>query len=126
LNQIRSNPRTGVVYTRRELVQFALDLARYAPTRDLARIRVLDVGCGYGQFVGEVARRLAVSCKRSGVPIARTLRIVDQNIRGVEVNRRTALQASEAVLTTIAQVYREDLRTARTDPICALTGHLAC
>lgn len=99
MTPFRANPRTGVVYTRPNLVGLTLDLAGYRADRDLSQIRVLDVGCGYGQFIGEVARRLTINCRRLGKSLDETRQIIRRNIRGIEVNSRTADEARRSVLS---------------------------
>ena len=41
----------GAIYTRREVVEFILDLAGYTPDKPLHRLRVLEPSFGEGDFL---------------------------------------------------------------------------
>jgi adenine-specific DNA-methyltransferase len=84
------DPSRGVVYTKPSVVSLVFDLVDYVPSRRLSSIRVLDIGCGYGQFIVEAARRLIQSCKRSGLTNTETLTVLENSLRGIEINPVTA------------------------------------
>src|SRR5687767_11760885 len=54
----------GVVLTKHHIVKLILDLAQYAPDRNLTKLRLLEPSCGKGVFVAEAVRRLLSSAKR--------------------------------------------------------------
>ncbi len=101
----RADPKIGVVYTRPAIVSLALDLVNYRSSRDLSGIRVLDVGCGYGQFVGEVARRLVASCVEGGLGPGDAVKVLRRCVRGVEINQETASAARGAVFLAFRNAY---------------------
>lgn len=59
----------GVVYTRPWVVKFMLDLADYREEYDLAAGTILEPGCGSGEFLVEIVRRLLSSATRHGRPL---------------------------------------------------------
>lgn len=93
----KGSPGHGVVYTRPSVVQLCFDLAEYVSNRDLTGIRVLDVGCGYGQFIAEAARRLAASATRQSLDEGKLRSLFASALHGVEVDPRTADAAAAAV-----------------------------
>ncbi len=100
-----ADPKSGIVYTRPVIVSFALDLVNYRPTRNLSELRILDVGCGYGQFVGEIARRLVANCLERGLGLEDTIEVLTRCVRGVEINRETASAAREAVFLALQNAH---------------------
>lgn len=55
----------GAVYTRREIVEFMLDLAGYEPTRPLHQMRLLEPSFGGGEFLLAAIRRLMAAAQAS-------------------------------------------------------------
>ena len=95
----------GVVYTKEEIVSLSLDLAGYSAGRQLLSTKLLDIGCGYGQFIGEAAKRLARYCANKGMMPRETLEIVNRNIRGVEISDVTARIARTRVTREVEAAY---------------------
>jgi len=56
----------GAVFTRREVVDFMLDLAGYTPDRPLHRMRLLEPSFGGGEFLLAAVERLLSAFKRGG------------------------------------------------------------
>ncbi len=104
-SRVRGSPALGVVYTRPAVVSLTLDLADYRPTRDLTGIKALDIGCGYGQFVGEMANRLVASCLRKGLNRQATIDVLVSKLRGVEIDPRTAHIARTRVANALSYHY---------------------
>lgn len=101
----KGDPRAGVVYTRPYIVELALDMAEYTSDRDLTGVRLLDIGCGYGQFIAEATRRLVDACVRRGLTSREALEVLEANLRGVEIDPRTATHASNVVRSTYEAAY---------------------
>jgi len=59
----------GAVFTRREVVDFILDLAGYTADRPLYRIRLLEPSCGDGDFLLPVLDRLIEAAARDRIPL---------------------------------------------------------
>lgn len=56
----------GAVFTRREVVDFMLDLAGYTPDRPLYRMRLLEPSFGGGEFLLAAASRLVAAARAAG------------------------------------------------------------
>ena len=73
----------GAIFTRREVVEFILDLAGYDAASPLHTCRLLEPSFGHGDFLLPAIDRLLVAWKRSGVGSDALL----DAIRGVELHR---------------------------------------
>src|SRR5437773_4216859 len=113
LASVQGKPALGVVYTRPAVVSLTLDLADYRPARDLTGIRALDIGCGYGQFIGEMASRLVSSCRKLGLTRRSTVDVLTSKLRGVEIDPRTASIARTKVANALSSVYGDMKPRAR-------------
>jgi len=56
----------GAVFTRREVVEFMLDLAGYLQERDLTALRLLEPSSGGGEFLVAAVERLIASWRQRG------------------------------------------------------------
>lgn len=75
----------GAVFTRREVVDFILDLVGYSVDRPLHHMRLLEPSAGDGDFLLPAIDRLLASWQKAGKPTAvETLR---DAVRAVELNR---------------------------------------
>jgi hypothetical protein len=74
----------GAIYTKREVVEFMLDLAGYVPSQPLHRMRLLEPSFGGGEFLLAAIRRLMVAAKASDGQAD----LIDC-IRAVELHRGT-------------------------------------
>lgn len=73
----------GAIFTRREVVEFILDLAGYDSAAPLHALRLLEPSFGFGDFLLPAIDRLLVAWKRSGTePSA-----LSDAIRAVELHR---------------------------------------
>jgi len=57
----------GGIYTKREVVDFILDLVGYEETVDLTAFRILEPSCGAGDFLIPIVERLLSSASRKGI-----------------------------------------------------------
>jgi len=86
-----SNPNNGIVYTKPEIVNFIFDNVGYIETNpDIAKIRLLDIGCGYGQFIGEATRRLISYLETISLSDIEKTSIIKKCLKGVEINQDSA------------------------------------
>ena len=67
----------GAVNTRREVVEFMLDLAGYVQSRPLCKLRLLEPSFGSGEFLLEAVRRLVSSKRDEKVDLADCIRAVE-------------------------------------------------
>jgi hypothetical protein len=99
----------GAVFTRREVVDFILDLVGYRSTADLVSTRLLEPAFGNGEFILAALERLltARAAKKSRVDGISDL---ISCIRGVELHKETFGKTRERVLEALelAFISKED------------------
>ena len=88
----------GAIYTRREVVEFMLDLAGYAPSQPLHQTRLLEPSFGGGEFLLAAINRLMLAFKAAGGESD----LVDC-IRAVELHRSTFNATREKVDSLLFQ-----------------------
>ena len=88
----------GAIYTRREVVEFMLDLAGYAPSQPLHQTRLLEPSFGGGEFLLAAINRLMLAFKAAGGESD----LVDC-IRAVELHQRTFNGTREKVDSLLFQ-----------------------
>lgn len=86
----------GAVFTRREVVDFILDLSGYTPDRPLHTMRLLEPSVGEGDFLIPIVDRL-LAAQRHFAPGGDPVADLSDAIRVVELSRST-LQAAKARL----------------------------
>ncbi|MDP3872414.1 MAG: Eco57I restriction-modification methylase domain-containing protein [Methyloversatilis sp.] len=91
-----STEERGAIYTRREVVDFMLDLAGYSAERDLTRLRFLEPSFGAGDFLLPAIERLLSAANRAGHGFA-----LDDCIRAVELHRDTYESTFAKVVQTL-------------------------
>ena len=74
----------GAVFTRREVVDFILDLAGYTPDRPLHNMRLLEPSFGGGEFLLAAVERLLAAFQAAG-----SVGELGACIRAVELHRDT-------------------------------------
>ncbi len=105
-------PEAGVVYTKPWMVALILDLAGYTTDRDLARLVAVEPSAGDGAFLKEMVRRLVISCRSHGTPLAAT----SEALRAFEISPDAVHRAVELVGQTLVEMDVPD----------ALASSLAC
>jgi hypothetical protein len=86
----------GTVFTRREVVDFILDLVGYTPESPLSGRRILEPSFGSGNFLLPIVARLLASCRKRGVrPTAPGL---SDAIRAVEIDEEAHRNTAAAVV----------------------------
>ncbi|MBN9328902.1 MULTISPECIES: TaqI-like C-terminal specificity domain-containing protein [unclassified Comamonas] len=88
----------GAIFTRREVVDFMLDLAGYTADRPLYQMRLLEPSFGGGEFLLAVASRLVTAAKAAGA----VEDLVDC-IRAVELHRNTYLDTRSKIIGFLEQ-----------------------
>jgi hypothetical protein len=97
----------GAVFTRREVVEFILDLIGYTADKDLSEVRMLEPSFGGGDFLGIIIERLMGSWKRRrGMEIANLFGA----LVAVEVHRESFTKTKKQILGQLEAhgVSRED------------------
>ncbi len=91
----------GAVFTRREVVDFILDLAGYTADQDLARLRLLEPSFGHGDFLLPAIDRLLASWRMHGRP--EPVRALAYAIWGVELHRASWRRTRELVVARLRE-----------------------
>lgn len=84
----------GAIFTRREVVEFLLDLTGYVESKDLTKQRLLEPSFGGGDFLLPAIERLMKSWKERGGAGDPTNLLAD-SIRAVELHRSTFLATKQ-------------------------------
>jgi hypothetical protein len=86
----------GAIFTRREVVDFILDLSGYTPDQPLHERRFLEPSSGGGDFLLPAISRLIASWKSSGQK-GDAVKALSDAVRAVELHRDTFETTREAV-----------------------------
>lgn len=81
----------GAVFTRREVVEFILDLVGYTADKRLWESRLLEPAFGHGDFLMVVVERLIESWKSGG---GKDVALLEPAILGVEVHRQSFVRTT--------------------------------
>ncbi len=98
LAQNSSVDERGAIFTRREVVDFMLDLAGYASDKPLHRLSLLEPSFGSGEFLLAALERLLMAYEANG----ESCDLIDC-IRGVELHAETFESTREKVAEKLAQ-----------------------
>lgn len=79
----------GAIFTRREVVEFILDLAGYTIDQPLQRYRLLEPSVGRGDFLLAVAERLLTAYESHVLDRSGIVNDLSHTIRAVEVHRQS-------------------------------------
>ena len=77
----------GAVYTRREVVDFILDLVGYTDDQPLHTFRLLEPSFGEGDFLVPVVERLVRASLAESEPDDRMVNLLKGALRAVELHR---------------------------------------
>lgn len=91
----------GAVFTRREVIEFILDLVGYTADRDLARTRLLEPAAGRGDFLIPAIERLVAAARAHGGNPRSLVKRLGSAIVAVEVHDDSAAVARTAVTATL-------------------------
>jgi hypothetical protein len=93
----------GAVFTRREVVEFILDLVGYTADKPLHRLRLLEPSCGDGNFLLVAAERLIAAWKRcSDNATSNSVEALAESLVAVELHT-ASLAKTKQKLTQILQ-----------------------
>ena len=90
----------GAIFTRREVVEFILDLVGYTASRPLHKLRVLEPAFGEGDFLLLAIARLLTAWK-SATDRDDPVHALSNAIRAVELHSRTFAATREKVLSAL-------------------------
>jgi len=98
----------GAVFTRREVVEFILDLVGYVEGQPLHSLRVLEPSFGGGDFLLPVIRRLVKAWKRERRPTDSAVSSLRDCIYAVELHRQTFVETHARVVSLLADEGLDD------------------
>lgn len=87
----------GAIFTRRETVDFILDLTGYTADKPLHRFRLLEPSVGRGDFLLPVVERLLMAYTTSRNPDADPYTDLAESIRGVEIDPASIAETRTAL-----------------------------
>src|ERR1700759_4108608 len=79
----------GAIFTRREVVEFILDLVGYTPDKPLHQFRLLDPPCGQGSFLFPLVERLLAAYRNHAGRSHDAVNALRQAIKAVELHKIT-------------------------------------
>jgi hypothetical protein len=79
----------GAIFTKREVVEFILDLVEYTVERDLMKTKLLEPSFGAGDFLLVAAERLIEAYFRHGGTSRHIVHSLQSSLRAVELHRAT-------------------------------------
>ena len=92
----------GAVFTRREVVDFVLDLSGYTTDKPLHRMRLLEPSFGDGDFLLPAVERLLQAWQRSG-DVAAPIEALSGCVRAVELHGDSVVRTHAALVVLMAQ-----------------------
>lgn len=93
----------GAVFTRRETVDFILDLAGYTPDKPLHHYRLLEPSLGNGAFLFPAVERLLNSYRSHSPDLSRIVADLSSAITAVEVDEKSIEIASVTLVESLVQ-----------------------
>lgn len=102
----------GAIFTRREVVEFMLDLVGYCVEADLTRTSLLEPSCGQGDFLLVAVQRLLDSTIRHYGTLSNALPLLRDALRAVELHQGTfvAMRRTVQVLLEERGIASQDAR----------------
>lgn len=98
----------GAVYTRREVVDFMLDLAGYTSDKDLYTLKLLEPSFGGGEFLMAIIERLITSWRRHG-----SRHDLTQCIHAVELHQSTFQSTAHGITDKLVSLCFEPAHAAQ-------------
>lgn len=94
----------GAVFTRREVVEFILDLCDYSDDRPLHQCRLLEPSFGEGDFLLVAVERLLSSCTPRKLLVGPgVVQLLKDAIRAVEIHHASFLKTRTSVVRLLGR-----------------------
>lgn len=93
----------GAIFTRREVVEFILDLAGYTPDKPLHSLRLLEPSFGNGDFLIPVVERLLEGCRIHG--FGDDISCLHNTICAVELHRESFDNVRTTLVSLLAKHF---------------------
>ncbi len=110
----------GAIYTRREVVEFILDLLGYTPNKPLFERRLLEPSFGEGDFLLIIVERLLEAWRRHRGK-GNAFESLKDSIKAVELHKSTFSATRKRVVTQLIEAgikYRDAERLTNTWLVC--------
>lgn len=91
----------GAIFTRREVVDFILDLSGYTADQPLHELRLLEPSFGYGDFLLPAIDRLLTAWRAAGRP--NPLATLGNAVRAVELHRASMTRTAVSVVDRLTR-----------------------
>lgn len=88
----------GAIFTRREVVNFILDLVGYTPSQPLHLMKLLEPSFGNGDFLLPAIERLVTAWLKASQGKGDPLAALSDSLRGVELHTETFLDTKRRVI----------------------------
>ncbi len=111
----------GAIFTRREVVDFILDLCGYTADRPLHRHRLLEPSFGNGDFLLPAIARLLETWRQAGAT-GNPVQDLGPCIRGVELHRATFQRTRAAVVAQLVEAGLPDDQAAELADVWLIQG----
>lgn len=92
----------GAIFTRREVVDFILDLTGYTPERPLHKFRLLEPSFGDGHFLVPAIDRLLRAWKKAGGEDRTPVSALGESVRAVELHTATFEKTRDRIAALLA------------------------
>lgn len=104
----------GAIFTRREVVDFILDLVEYWPSKKLQLMSLLEPSFGHGDFLIPAVERLMESLRNQ--KLKPTIELLKDSIRAVELH----IESFEKTKAALKKILQDNgLRQAQADTVLA-------
>lgn len=105
----------GAVFTRREIVDFILDLVGYTPDKPLHTMRLLEPSFGQGDFIIPIIQRLIGAYRKENISDDPFIHLRDA-IKAVELHKTSFLETKKRILYLLHQEgFSDEQSMALTD-----------
>lgn len=101
----------GAIFTRREIVDFILDLVGYKADAELCKTRILEPSFGGGDFLIPVVERLLDSIRSRGY--RPTFELLKDAVRGIELHRNSYFETLNRVKELLQDEGASTIDSAR-------------
>ncbi|MEZ4448402.1 MAG: Eco57I restriction-modification methylase domain-containing protein [Nannocystaceae bacterium] len=112
---VQGDTERGAVFTRPEVVDAILTLARYTADRPLHQLRLLEPSLGAGEFLLRALDRLLIAYRARGGAPSRALRDLRPALRGVEIHPDSLARTRAAAR---ARLLEWGARARTADALC--------
>jgi hypothetical protein len=93
----------GAIFTRREVVDFILDLVGYTVDRPLHQFRILEPSFGHGDFLVPIVERLLIAHHVHQMPLDDAAHTLSAAIRSIELHQESFVLTRSRLMNVLQQ-----------------------